>query len=128
MFLSKIRTLTACALSLCILLAMAAACSGAAEKTFEYNAHGKRDPFVPLVGVAKEGSAGGAWGVFSIDDVVLQGITLGPGGERCVIINGEIMKEGDKMGLLSVKSIGNNEVTLQIEDKTFEKKLYEEQK
>jgi hypothetical protein len=106
---------------------MAATCSDAAEKAFEYNAHGKRDPFVPLVGVAREGSAGGAWGVFSIDDVVLQGITLGPGGERCVIINGEIMKEGDKIGLLSVQSIGNNEVILRIEDKTFEKKLYEEQ-
>ena len=114
-------------LSFCILLAMAVICSGAAEKAFEHNSHGKRDPFVPLVGVAKEGSAGGAWGVFSIDDVVLQGITLGPGGERCVIINGEIMKEGDKMGLLSVRSIGSNEVILQIEDKTFEKRLYEEQ-
>ena len=91
-----------------------------------YNSFGRRDPFVPLVGDVGGASAGGAEGVFSIDDVVLQGIVLGRGGKYSVIINGDIVAEGDKLGNLKVEKITDNTVTFLIGEEKFELKLYEQ--
>lgn len=105
------------------LLCMAFSCF--AQNAAEYKSFGRRDPFVPLVGTSREGAAGDTWGILTIDDVVLQGIVVSPDGARSVVINGEIMKEGDKKERLFVESITENTVTIVIEEQKHELKLYE---
>lgn len=101
--------------------------SHADPTAFEYQADGRRDPFVPLVGVVvTSGGARGVGDILSIEDVSLQGILVGPDGTKMVIINGEMIKEGDKIGALVVESIGNNVVKLRIEDEVHEIHLYEQ--
>lgn len=95
--------------------------AGAGE---HYDSHGRRDPFVPLVGVERSGAKGGVKGITSIDDVVLQGVIMGSDGKNRAIINGEILKEGDKIDRLSVMSIENNTVKVKIEEDEYEIKLY----
>jgi hypothetical protein len=80
---------------------------------------------VPLVGVTKSTSVSGARGILTIEDVSLQGIVMGADGKKGVIINGEIIREGERVDRLFIESIGNNIVTIKIEDDTFKIKLYE---
>jgi hypothetical protein len=89
-----------------------------------YDSHGRRDPFVPLVGVERSGAKGGVKGITSIDDVVLQGVIMGSDGQKRAIVNGEILSEGDKIDRLSVQSIDNNTVKVKIEEDEYEIKLY----
>jgi cysteine synthase len=134
MYLWKRRKNSRVTRGLCLIL-LAAAVSGAfvlvrshAEPTaFEYHADGRRDPFVPLVGVVvTRGGARGVGDILSIEDVSLQGILVGPDGAKMVIINGEMIKEGDKIGTVTIESIGNNAVKIKIEDEVHEIHLYEQ--
>lgn len=101
-------------------------CSAMSEETaFKYESRGRRDPFVPLVGVAGVGTVGGLHGVSSIDDISFQGVVLSPDGKKAAIINGEIFKEGDIIGRVQVVSVGENEVTLKIDERTHRLTLYE---
>ena len=100
-------------------------CPVAAEAVFVYDSEGNRDPFVPLIGVAGASSASGVGGVTSLDGVSLQGIIVGPAGNRSVILNGEIMKEGDIFGDLTIVTISNNKVTVKIGQQTHDLRLYE---
>ena len=88
----------------------------------EYNAHGRRDPFVPLTGIARKGPTGG---IYSVDDVMLQGIVIGPDGAYNAIINGKVVKAGDTVGRLFVESVGSNVVVIKIGELTHKVKLYE---
>ena len=90
-----------------------------------YEPHGKRDPFVPLVGPEKA-TITRPEDITSIDDVSLEGIVSGPKGTRAVIINGEMLKEYDKVGELEIKSITQRKVTLVISGKEYSKNLPEE--
>ncbi len=92
----------------------------------EYNSRGRRDPFVSLAGVAKDGTSEGIIGIYSVDDVVLQGIVIGPDGTYNAIINGEVIKAGDRIGRLSVEFVGNNVVEVKIGEMTHKLKLYDE--
>ncbi|MFQ5952371.1 MAG: general secretion pathway protein GspB [Candidatus Omnitrophota bacterium] len=92
---------------------------------FQYEARGRRDPFVPLVGVAETSSISGARGILTVEDVFLQGILMDDYGKRSVIINGEIFKEGDRIERLYIESIGDNIVVIKIDEDKFELKLYE---
>jgi hypothetical protein len=95
--------------------------------TYQYESLGRRDPFVPLVGVtSRRESVRGLEGILSIEDVSLQGILVGPDGSRSVIINGEVVEEGKKIGTLMVESIKDNEVTVRIDEDTHTLKLYEQ--
>ena len=94
-------------------------------RALEYNSRGKRDPFVPLVGVKREGGAAGLAGIYSVEDVVLQGIVTGPDGAYNVIMNGEVVKEGKTVGRLSVECIESNSVTIKIGELTHKLKLYD---
>ncbi|MGB2630125.1 MAG: hypothetical protein WBD24_00840 [Candidatus Omnitrophota bacterium] len=100
-------------------------CLGLDCQAFEYDSYGKRDPFVPLVGVAERASVSGARGILTVDDVSLQGIVIRADGKPAVIINGEILGEGDRIERLYVESIGNNVVTIKIDNERFDLKLYE---
>jgi len=78
---------------------------------FKYDAKGKRDPFVPLVGVERAKKSG-LEDVVSIDDIKLEGIAVGPGGKKTAVINGKMLKEGDKVGVVEIRKIDKRAVTL----------------
>lgn len=100
-------------------------CSMTSEAGFVYNSDGRRDPFVPLIGVAGVRVANGAGGIASLDNVTLQGIIISPSGDKSVILNGEIMKEGDSLGGLTVITINDNKVTVKLGKETHDLRLYE---
>ncbi len=91
-----------------------------------YDPEGRRDPFVPLVGVVEEGEMEGVGGVLSIEDVTVQGLLINPDGTRSAIINGVIIKEGETVEQLCVRSISDNAVVVEIDKVKHELKLYEE--
>ena len=100
--------------------------SGSADaEEFRYEAKGKRDPFIPLVGPDRVAIAG-LEDIVSIDDVNLEGIAVGAQGNTVVMINGHMLKEGDKVGSLEVKKITKSVVTLAVGGKAYNLKLTEE--
>ncbi|MBD3379494.1 MAG: hypothetical protein GF408_03420 [Candidatus Omnitrophica bacterium] len=100
--------------------------SSHADGVYRYESLGRRDPFVPLVGVTSDGRAEGLEGILSRADVSFEGVMVDKTtGERRVIINGEILKKGDKVGKLSVEEIGYNSVRISIDDREYELELYE---
>jgi hypothetical protein len=113
-----------CAATAAVLLALGPAVQARAYVT-EYDSFGRRDPFVPLVGVPKEQSRGGLWGITSVDEISLQGILINPDGTRSAIMNGELMGEGQTIDLLKVNSIGGNTVIVTLDSERHEIKLYE---
>ena len=95
------------------------------KKRFVYNSLGRRDPFVPLVGIKERAGVGGVLSILTVNDISIQGILVNPDGSRSVIINGEIMKEGQRIGRLSVTHIGQNEINVRLSDVDYKLKLYE---
>jgi len=91
---------------------------------FKYNSYGRRDPFVPLVGVKERRGTGGAASILTVEDISLQGILTNPDGTKSVVINGDIMKEGEKIELLKVVQIGENSVKVELNDTIYDLKLY----
>jgi len=92
-----------------------------------YDSAGRRDPFVPLIGVSPRDTARrGVWSVLSVDDVLLQGIVINPDGSRSAVINGEVIKEGEIIDQVLIKSVGENDVIIEINGRMHELKLYEE--
>lgn len=79
---------------------------------FKYDARGKRDPFIPLIGALKRVKVSGLENVVSVDDIKLQGIAVGPGGKKTIVINGRMMKEGDRAGVVEILKIDKRSVTL----------------
>ena len=88
----------------------------AAEASFTYDDHGRRDPFWKLV------NAGGAVMNYDKDlqltDMVLEGIMTGES-NNIAIINGVIVKAEDKVGLFTVVDIKPDTVVLQKGQDTF---------
>ncbi|MCX5680090.1 MAG: hypothetical protein NTZ95_05495 [Candidatus Omnitrophica bacterium] len=99
--------------------------SGAGAENFEYNSHGRRDPFVPLVGSERPAVTKLA-DITSVEDIRLEGIVSGAGGDMGAMMNGEMMKVNDKVGDIVVKSITKAAVTLTIGGKEYQLKLPEE--
>ncbi len=83
-------------------------------QVFKYDTRGKRDPFVPLVGAFERAKISGLENVVSIDDVRLEGIAVGPGGKKTVVMNGKMMKEGDRTGVVEILKIDKEAVTLMV--------------
>jgi len=98
-----------------------------AEEAYIYDNRGKRDPFVPLVGV-KVNIADSLEDVMNIDDVYLQGVAIDSKGARVAILNGEMIKEGDTSGRVALKKIAENSVTLSIDNDEYTINMYEEDK
>jgi len=99
--------------------------SSAAE-TFRYDPHGKRDPFIPLIGQDRPSASVAFSEIASRDDVRLEGIAMRESGMRTAIINGEIVKEGFKAGEVEVRKINKDSVVISISGKEYTVKLYEE--
>jgi len=91
-----------------------------------YESKGKRDPFVPLVGQDKGNRSSGLEGIVSANDILLEGIATGPLGKNIAILNGQMVKERDKFGLLQIKKISKKTVELSIDGKVHTLSLQEE--
>jgi len=91
--------------------------------TFIYDPNGKRDPFVPIIGVI-EGPAKEAADVTSVSTIKLQGIARNARGEWTAIVDGEFVKEGDQVRGVTVKKIEGDSITVSIQDKDYVIPLY----
>ncbi len=92
-------------------------------KSFVYDSHQKKDPFVPLFGVKSQGASSRE--IISIDDVEFQGVATNAAGERIVIINGEMLKKGSVLDSLTVIEILKNKAVISIRDREHILSLYE---
>ena len=91
------------AVSVVVFLALFSAITSlAGAENFEYNAHGRRDPFVSLVGPEKP-AVTKLSDITSVEDIRLEGIVSGAKGEMAAIMNGEILKQNEKIGNIKVK-------------------------
>ncbi|MCM8761381.1 MAG: hypothetical protein NC938_01915 [Candidatus Omnitrophica bacterium] len=95
-------------------------------ENFQYESHGKRDPFVPLVGVDRP-AAGRLEEITSVADIRLEGIATGAGKSMVAILNGEVVKEGDKFGDIEIKKITGRKVSILFGGKPYEMSLTEEE-
>ena len=85
------------------------------KEAFVYNSGGKRDPFIPLI-TGKTKVAAGLEDVRSVDDIALEGIVWDPHGGSVAILNGVILREGQKKGSVRIKKIEKKGVTLYINE------------
>jgi len=107
-----------------LFLAQAGICAEETE-TRAYSHRGRRDPFVPLVGVTARATES-LEDVMSIDDVNLQGLASDSAGRKAAIINGEMIKEGETVGRLTVKKIFKNGIIVVIDDEEHKINIHEE--
>lgn len=103
-------------------VAVLTVCGALRAESFQYSAHGKRDPLVPLVG-AERPAAVALDDAVSADDVRLEGIATGAQGQPVAIINGKVYKEGARAGEVSLVKIGKKSVTIKIGGKSYERFL-----
>ncbi len=92
----------------------------------DYEAHGKRDPFVPLL--TAEGQRFRPPGLDEetapeAGPLVLQGIVYDPQSASYAVINGRVVREQDDIDGKRVLKIEPAEVTLLVEGKTVQLKL-----
>lgn len=85
-----------------------------AEEGFEYDAKAKRDPFVPLVS-GRGAYVSDAYAIGSIKDIRLEGIVWDEAKGSVVIINGEIVKEGQEIGVVKVLKIEKDGVVFYVD-------------
>ena len=100
--------------------------SASQDGGFVYDAKGRRDPFVPLVSGAAKVTAG-LENIQIIDDVILEGIVWDPQGGSIAILNGVIMKESDRVGIVTIKRIDQKSVTLLLNDEEHSVTLREKE-
>lgn len=96
-----------------------------ARSEFEYDDHGKRDPFWELV--TPSGTVINYETDYMIADLVLEGIMSGEADTSIAIINGRVVKKGDKVGNFQVLTIADNTVILVKDKKKFELRLKKEE-
>ena len=78
--------------------------AGAADQKI-YEAHGKRDPFIPLVTTTMKSSSLGLLSVENFDDLSIEGVVYDPVHGSIVIVNGAILKEGEELGVVKVLEV-----------------------
>ena len=90
----------------------------ASDDKFVYNSHNKRDPFIAPGGVfgqKKDDKRERAPGpIVKGGGIKLEGVVYDPHGGSRVIINGCIMKAGDKTDLFEIKQIDRDGVILDV--------------
>lgn len=114
--------------ALIILFSLASAIifvSPGAGDDYRYESRGRRDPFVPLVGMDRP-TVSKLEDVTSIADLKLEGIASSLSGKPVAILNGEIVKEGDKFGIIEVEKITKRTVTVVMGGRKYDKDLSEE--
>ena len=93
---------------------------------YEYYSKGKRDPFVPLITGTVIKYSLGLQAIETIEDIILEGIILDPHGESIAVLNGEIVKEGDRAYNIEIVKIYYNAVTIKLNEKVHTINLVEE--
>jgi hypothetical protein len=93
---------------------------------YKYYSRGKRDPFVPLVTGQIKATSLGLQFVETIEDIKFEGVILDPSDKSIAVLNGELVKEGEKMYNVEIVKIYSNAVTLKIYDKVYTINLMEE--
>lgn len=111
-------------LMICIAAACAFIACTFALDSFSYDAHGKRDPFVSLM-TSGNPSVISLENVESSDDIKLEGIAVGSGGENIAIMNGEMVRAGSKIGNLFIKSIAKKHAVVIISGTEYTVELSE---
>ncbi len=91
------------------------------ESIFIYQDHGKKDPFWPLVN--STGNIINYDFELSVMDMVLEGIMSDKNGVVVAIVNGRLIKKGDRLGEFIVDSIEKNSVFFSKGEEKFELKL-----
>ena len=99
----------------------------AEEDAYVYDSRGRRDPFIPLVGVTAT-AVSSLDDVMSIEDVKLQGVASNAAGVQVAIINGEMIKEGEKSGRVTLKEIAKEKIVILIDEESYEVSLYSDKK
>jgi hypothetical protein len=100
--------------SLPLLLVLLLTGSSFADEKPAYDAKGKRDPFVPLMS-EKGIYASDAYGISGIKDIRLEGIVWDETKGSAAIINGEIVREGQKIGAAEILRIEKDAVIFSID-------------
>jgi len=100
----------------CALLAEAQRGAGAAHR---YEARGKRDPFVPLLGQGKASAVPSLADVITVDDLFLAGIARDGSGKARAFLNGELVGEGAVVGVVEIVTIESKGVTLLVGGKEY---------
>lgn len=106
---------------------VAAVCGCWAGAGFGYESGGKRDPFIPLIGRERASRPSSLEEVTLIEDVLLEGIAIGPQGKNIAILNGKMVKEKDEFGLIRIKRISMKTVELSIGGKDYTLSLQDEE-
>ncbi len=103
-------------------------CSGldlSAGEKVAYDAHGRRDPFVPLVTLSSKASTGLA-GVESVEDVAVEGLVYDPKHGSVAVVNGSVMKEGEELGNVKVLEIKADGVWFLLNGMRVFKRMHQE--
>ena len=93
---------------------------------FKYESHGRRDPFVPLVGQEKP-SFVKLEDITSAEDLKLEGIASGSGTKMIAFLSGELVKEGQRFGDIMIDRITRKTVVVSINGKSFTLNLLEQE-
>lgn len=92
---------------------------------YKYESGDKRDPFIPLI-ISQRRVALGLEAVETIEDVKFEGVIFDPVGKSMAVLNGEIVKEGDKAHNVEIVKIYEGAITLRIYEKVHTINLIEE--
>jgi len=89
-----------------------------AVEEYRYDSKGKRDPFIPLI-TSEVTTSMVLQSVETIDDIKFEGVIFDPLGKSFAVLNGEVVKEGDKVSNIEIVKIYNHAITLKIYDKSY---------
>lgn len=95
-----------------------------AQEEFKYDAKGKRNPFIPLV--TPDGRFLKLEQEEGAETLLLEGIIYDKQGLSYAVINGEVVRIGDKVGDYQVLKIEERKVILIKEGEILERELKEE--
>ena len=111
-------------LILFIIILLNSSLAWAGDEVFKYDDHGKRDPFWKLIN--SSGMIMSYETDLLISDIVLEGIISDPSGQNAAVMNGAIVKIGDKIGNFYVQQIDKDRIILWKDGEQFVLKLKKE--
>jgi len=95
------------------------------NSTFTYDAHERRDPFMPIImsdkGTVSEKVDAGA----GFETIKFQGVAVNPEGEMVAIINGDIYKEGDTVNSIKIIKIDHQSIVVSRDGEERTMEIYE---
>ena len=89
----------------------------ATDSEFIYDAHKKRDPFIPLIG---PGAQGGDQPDVSLTSIKLEGIVVDPKQGSFIMVDGETYEEGHSIGPYLIEKIEAKRVILKYNKERYE--------